>query len=172
MKTRNFYNEWEANKAVYEIYNLNEGMQVAYHKSQGDVILINLIERYAWRILDSERTFVEWTRSDIDYEKVNRLPDNHHARNLRAPYDFRIGHYDGGLAKVTWTLYPAGQYYTSDGGYDIEDNQEIKVHALIDSWARVLVPFTPMTNDEEMCFRKYFGQLVKELMKKEIHFCY
>lgn len=166
MKLKNCYNDWMDNQKDFNTQSLDEAMMVAYHKTNGEVILINLIERYAWRIIDSERKLVLWDRKDIDYNQVLKLQDHHHVFSRRAPYDFIIGKYKQGLAKVSWTLYPEGMYYTSDQGYAVEFNEEIVIHALIDSKARVIVPFQPMDQHQENGYRENFARLVKHMMKK------
>ena len=166
MKSTNCYNDWMYNQNDFNTQSLDEAMMVANHKTNGEVILINLIERYAWRIVDTERKLVIWDRKDIDHTKVLKLHDHHHALSRRAPYDFTIGKYEQGIAKVSWTLYPAGMYYTSDQGYDVEFNEETVVHALIDTKARIIVPFQPMDQNQENSFRENFARLVKQMMKK------
>lgn len=54
----NCYNDWMNNKQDYDTYNLDEAMQVAYGKNNHEVILINLIERYAWKLVDNEGKLV------------------------------------------------------------------------------------------------------------------
>lgn len=72
---------------------------------------------------------------------------------MDARYGFHIGKFKDRLAKVTWTLCPAGRYYTSDDGYDIQDNEGIAICAIIDPKARVLIPFMPMTDGEVNMYR-------------------
>ena len=165
MNSNNCYNDWMYNQQDYNTESLDEAMMVAYHKTNGEVILINLIERYAWRIVDTDRKLVHWNRKDIDYIQVLKLHDHHHALSRRAPYDFIIGKYEHGIAKVSWTLYPEGMYYTSDQGYAVEFNEEIVIHALIDSKARVIVPFQPMDQHQENCYRENFARLVRQMLK-------
>ena len=158
----NCYNDWMNNRQDYETHNLDEAMQVAYCKKNHEVILINLIERYAWRLVDKEGKLAYWGKDDVHHEKVKKLPDKHCARTLDARYGFHIDKFKDRLAKVTWTLYPAGRYYTSDDGFDIQDNEQINICAIIDPEARILVPFMPMTDGEENMYRN----ALEERMKK------
>ena len=140
----NHYDKVMDDSQAFDIRPLGEGMMSARNEASGETYLINLYERQAWMLVDSQHKLVRWSHKDIDFNEVNRLPDNHHARYLQAPYGLQIGPYKRGRAKVRWTLCPAGQYYTADrDGFDMQDNEEINIHAIIDRKGCVVQPFQP-----------------------------
>lgn len=140
----NYYNRVMDNQQSFNIRSLDAGMMVAYHKDSDEIFLINLYERQAWMLVDSQRKLVRWSREDIDFNKVNQLPDNHHARLLQVPYGLVIDPYIRGLAKVTWTLCPAGQYYNTDeDGFDRQYNEESIIHAIINKKGYIVQRFQP-----------------------------
>lgn len=142
--TYNHYNKVMDGRQAFDIRPLGEGMMSAHHKSSGEIYLINLYERQGWILVDSQHKLVRWSHEHIDFNKVNRLPDNHHARALQTPYGLHIDLYQRGRAKVCWTLCPAGQYYIADrDGFDMQDNEEINIYAIIDKKGCVVRPFQP-----------------------------
>lgn len=142
--TNNYYNKVMDDQQSFNICSLGSGMLAAYNKNSDEIFLINLYERQAWMLVDSQHKLVRWTREDINFNKVNQLPDNHHARLLQVPYGLNIGPYNRGLAKVTWILYPAGQYYTTDEyGFDRQDNEVSVIHAIIDKKGYIVQRFQP-----------------------------
>lgn len=143
---KNCYDVVMNNRQSFDIRSLDGGMMVACRKLTGEVYLINLYERQGWLLVDTQYKLVRWSHKDIDFDKVNQLSDNHHARGLRAPYGLHISKYHKGLAKVSWILYPGGQYYTSDDGFDITDNTETVIYALIDKKCRIVERFQPDDN--------------------------
>ena len=89
MKARNFYNDLMQTKKDFQIYNLSEGMQVAYDKVSGPVYLINLRERFAWQVVDQNRKLVMWSEKDINWKKMKCM-DKQLVSQMYAPYSFTI----------------------------------------------------------------------------------
>ena len=146
MMKKNWFKEVNSKIDDYNIINLCEAMQVAYHKISAEIYLLNLRDCLGWLVRDKGYKLVRWTHKDIDFNKINVIPDNHHAKDLRAPYGLHVGKYHKGLAKVSWILYPGGQYYTSDDGFDVTDNTETVIYALIDKKGRIVERFQPDDN--------------------------
>ena len=142
--TANYYDKVMDGQSSFDVRPLGAGMMVAHAKGSGEIYLINLYERQAWMLVDTQNKLVRWSREDIDFNEVNRLPDNHHARLLQTPYGLVVGPYRRGLAKVTWALCPTGKYYTTDrDGFDMQDNEENSNHAIIDKKGRIVKRFQP-----------------------------
>lgn len=146
MMKKNWFKEVYSKIDDYNIINLCEAMQVAYHKFTAEIYLLYLRDCQGWLLRDKGHKLVRWFHENIDFNKVNKLPDNHHAKDLRAPYGLHVGKYHKGLAKVSWILYPGGQYYTSDDGFDVTDNTETVIYALIDKKGRIVERFQPDDN--------------------------
>ncbi|MFV0468414.1 MAG: hypothetical protein ACK5MK_05740 [Dysgonomonas sp.] len=107
------------------------------------------------------RTFME---KDIDFDLINSLENSHDARRLLANYYFGIYDFKDGVAMVQWTLYPDGQYFADEDGYGAEDNEEVNVYAFIDENSNILIPFTPMTQEQQDIFHEQAVNMVN--MKK------
>lgn len=98
------------------------------------------------RCLVNEKGGVEVADKDIDYESIHhQLEHCANADRKMAPYWF--GRYDdfrGGVAALSWTLYPEGRYFEDEDGFGGEDNEEEKVFCVINTNLEIIVPFRPM----------------------------
>lgn len=88
MMNKNWFKEVNSKIDDYNIINLCEAMQVAYHKISAEIYLLNLRDCLGWLVRDKGYKLVRWTHKDIDFNKINVIPDNHHAKGLRAPMGF------------------------------------------------------------------------------------
>ena len=142
MKARNFYNDLMQTKKDFQIYNLSEGMQVAYDKVSGPVYLINLRERFAWQVVDQNRKLVMWSEKDINWKKMKCM-DKQLVSQMYAPYSFTIGCYNGGVAKVTWCICPSNECFADNQDFWMVDDAGMNMVAYIDNKAQVFIPFQP-----------------------------
>ena len=119
------------------------GMLRFKSKSYGNKqsFIVNTELKKAYPISAVDGTLVGFTKDDIDWDNVGQLENNGDAYRLQASYYFGIGDYKDGRARVDWMLYPDGRYFADEDGFGMEDNDEVNVHAYIDTECRVVVKF-------------------------------
>ena len=122
------------------------GMLLFRNKAHGNkqTFIVNPAIKKAYRIALADGELVGFTRDDIDWENVSQLEHHGDAERLEANYYFYIGDYRDGVARVDWMLYPDGRYFADEDGFGMEDNDEVRVSAYIDTECRVLVKFQDM----------------------------
>jgi hypothetical protein len=94
------------------------------------------------------------TLADINFERVNQLENSWNAEKLVAPYGFYVDSFQNGIALVSWTLYPDGQYFADEDGFGAENCGETTIYGYIDDRGNVLIPFQDMNRDEMEQLRK------------------
>lgn len=57
-------------------------------------------------------------------------------------FGFWIGKFEGGLARVRWTLQPDGRYFEDEDGFGAEDCEEITLYSDLDRNGRFVRPFS------------------------------
>lgn len=121
------------------------GMICFWNRGYGNkqTILVNTVLQKAYNILDSMGHILSFSHDDIDWDSVNQLEHKSSADRLEARYYFGIGAYKDGLARVDWMLYPDGRYFADADGFGMEDNDEVNIHAYIDTECRVVKKFRP-----------------------------
>lgn len=122
---------------------INEGMAIRRLRN-GRIVLENLITDETILIIDENRKLVKFGLRDIDFDRVDNLPNAENARRLHVGYGFEIEGFYNGIALVRWTLYPDGLYFRDEDGYGAEDNEETTVYAFIDKSGNVIIPFRDM----------------------------
>lgn len=104
--------------------------------------LINHADKTAYELMNSDLTLKFIGEQDVDWKGVETLENNQNAYSYSAYYQrFAVEPFKQGVALVTWTLYPDGQYFMDEDGYGMEDNDESVLYGFIDTNARVVIPF-------------------------------
>lgn len=145
-------------KAESKFYfaNRDEGMMQGREKDSDRIFLVNKKAKKAWELLTADGRFSLWDASAVEIASAFSLPytSRCNAIEQRAPYHFGINEFKNGVAYVSWTLQPDGQYYADDDGFGMTDDYEINFYAFIDTKANVLVPFQPMDDRLRARYRK------------------
>ena len=88
--------------------------------------------------------------NDIDYAAIeNNFESGIRNARAKAIRYGGISSWDGfkdGLCVISWMLYPDGRYFADSGGFGMEDNDEEKVYAVIDTDLEIVEPFRPISN--------------------------
>lgn len=125
--------------------------------------LINHADKEAYELMGKDLELKFITPDDIDWESVDKLPNNQNAFTRSAYYPrFYVGKFEEGMALVQWTLYPDGMFFMDEDGYGMEFNEESAVYGIIDSHCKVLVPFQAKSWSE---MEKKLSQLRKQRRK-------
>lgn len=104
--------------------------------------LINHADKTAYELMDSGLTLKFIGKQDVDWDGVESLENNQNAYSYSAYYQrFAVEPFKQGVALVTWTLYPDGQYFMDEDGFGMEDNDASIIYGFIDTNANVVVPF-------------------------------
>lgn len=104
--------------------------------------LINHADKTAYELMDSGLTLKFIGKQDVDWDGVESLENNQNAYSYSAYYQrFAVEPFKQGVALVTWTLYPDGQYFMDEDGFGMEDNDASIIYRFIDTHANVVVPF-------------------------------
>jgi hypothetical protein len=143
------------------------GMLRFSNRSYGNkqIFIVNPALKKVYPISEPNGHLVGFTLDDIDWDNVNQLENNYDAKRLVADYGgLSIGHYQDGLAYVSWMLYPDGRYFADEDGFGMEDNDEVNISAYIDTQCRVVVKFQDMEDDEKR--RMLREEAIKALTKE------
>ena len=88
--------------------------------------------------------------NDIDYEAIVKECKNGIGNaQAKAIRYARLNRWDGfkdGLCAISWMLYPDGRYFADEDGFGMEDNDEEKVYAIIDTDLNIVEPFRPIND--------------------------
>ncbi len=105
--------------------------------------LIDEENRRAYEIMNSYTNFTNFTKSDIDWDSIGKLPEEarERAQYLDAHFPTFIHQFKNGVAEVSWQLNPDGRYYMDDDGYGMTPDEEITVYAFIDREMNILTKF-------------------------------
>ena len=127
-------------------------------------------DRHDWYLANiltgSYRKFTSYGRvvaddSEIDYDAISKSCPNglYNAQKKCIRYeDVRLySDFKDGINAISWMLYPDGIYFADSDGFGMEDNNEEKVYAIIDSELNIIEPFRPIQNIE-----KHLAKLRKE----------
>lgn len=138
-------------KADFYHDNMGCGMLLFTSKSYGNqqTFIVNPALKKVYPIAEASGKLVAFTHDDIEWDNVNQLPNHDDAEKLVAKYYFSIDSYKDGVARVNWMLYPDGRYFADEDGFGMEDNDETRVSAYIDTECRVLVKFQDMEDPEK-----------------------
>ncbi len=103
----------------------------------------------AYEIMDGNMNFVHFTTDDVDWDSLERLPDEALIRALEMSAGFPtfVRKFRNGVAEVSWQLNPDGHYYMDEDGFGMTSDVEITVYGLIDSEMNVLVKFQYIDDD-------------------------
>lgn len=86
--------------------------------------------------------------NDIDYDAIAKECKNGIANTQAKVIRYAgLNRWDGfkdGLGAITWTLYPDGRYFADEDGFEMEDNGEEVVYAIIDTDLNIIEPFRPI----------------------------
>lgn len=130
--------------------------------------LINNTEKMAYELMDSSLHLTFLTEKDVDWESVSTLDNNQNAYSYSAYYQrFAVEPFKNGVALVTWTLYPDGQYFMDEDGYGMEDNDASVFYGFIDTHANVVVPFQAKSWEELEKQRPEAIRRAKEIKSKK-----
>lgn len=111
--------------------------------------LINHADKTAYELMNSDLTLKFIGEQDVDWKGVETLENNQNVYSYSAYYQrFAVEPFKQGVALVTWTLYPDGQYFMDEDGYGMEDNDESVLYGFIDTHANVVVPFQAKSWEE------------------------
>ena len=141
----------------FDMYKRSE--DVSLIDVNGNKYFANLRTQKAYLILDKDKWIHTFTAKDIDFSSLEGVENTEYASIMMARYFFGIDPFEKGVAQVSWTLYPDGEYFADEDGFGVEPNAEVNVYAYIDENCRVLVPFTYMENREKR--EEYFEKAVK-----------
>lgn len=104
--------------------------------------LINHADKTAYELMDEHLTLKFIGEQDVDWKGVESLENNENAYSYSAYYQrFAVSRFTDGVAMVTWTLYPEGEYFMDEDGYGMESNEASILYGFIDTHANVVVPF-------------------------------
>lgn len=111
--------------------------------------LIDKMNCRAYEIMDGNMNFVNFTTDDVDWESVERLPEEvrRRAQEMSAQFPTFIRGFHKGVAEVSWQLNPDGRYYMDDDGFGMTSDEEITVYGFIDARMNVLVKFQYIADD-------------------------
>lgn len=86
--------------------------------------------------------------NDIDYGAIAKVCENGisnaKAKVIRYAGLNRWDDFKDGLCAISWMLYPDGRYFADEDGFGMEDNDEEKVFAIIDTDLNIVEPFRPI----------------------------
>ena len=86
--------------------------------------------------------------NDIDNDAIAKECDNGivnaQAKAIRYAGLNRWDGFKDGLCAISWMLYPDGRYFADKDGFGMEDNDEEKVYAIIDTDLNIVEPFRPI----------------------------
>lgn len=139
-------------KDRYERQRLGENMEsistvvCGYWKQR---YLLDHKRKIAFEIMDSNQTWLRFTKDDIDWSSLKKLPDEakERAEALSAFYPSFIRRFENGVAEVSWQLIPDGRFWMDDDGYGMTSDEEIPVYAMVDKDLNVLVKFRYINGD-------------------------
>ena len=140
------------NEGNYKTYELGEGMEVIDQSVCGwwkHRFLINRNDCRAYEVMNGDMDFVNFTTEDIDWNGIAELQEKAKARaeHLSAHFPTFIGHFNNGVAEVSWQINPDGRYYMDDSGYGMSDDEELTLYGFIDKEMNVLVKFQYIGKD-------------------------
>lgn len=140
------------NEDNYNTYELGEGMEVIDQSKWGwwkHRFLIDRNNCRAYEVMNGDMNFVNFTTEDIDWNSIAELPEKAKIRavNLSAGFPTFIGHFNNGVAEVSWQINPDGRYYMDDSGYGMSDDEELTLYGFIDKEMNVLVKFQYIGKD-------------------------
>lgn len=136
--------------------NRGEGMMQGLERNTKRVFLVNKKTREAWELISANGKFSFWDASAVEIASAFDLPDTSlcNVLELNSPYHFCINEFRDGIAYVSWTLQPDGRYYADEDGFGMEDDEEIRFDAFIDTQAHILIPFQAMDESLRALYRK------------------
>ncbi len=143
---------YRADEGRYSLCERGEGMYSFSEKSGNRSCLLNTNTKEAWELVGDYGKFVEWDpSSSVDKNSISDMPVEVQVRaeNGHVSYAFGVNYFTNGVASVSWTLQPDGQYYADEDGFGGTRDREITLTAFIDSKARILVPFQLMDRETE-----------------------
>ena len=150
--------------AEYGCCDRGEGMYECYLRSNWkETYLVNTCTQTVYKVVDADGNIVAFTTADVDFNSVDKMEHTANAHHMLARYGFNINPFENGVALVSWTLYPDGQYFADEDGYGMEDNDEVRVYAYIDTHCRVLIPFQDM---EDAAYREQCRERAVEMTGK------
>lgn len=130
--------------------------------------LINHADKTAYELMDSGLTLKFIGKQDVDWGGVESLENNKNAYSYSAYYQrFAVEPFKQGVALVTWTLYPDGQYFMDEDGFGMEDNDASIIYGFIDAHANVVVPFQAKHWEELEKQRPEAIRLAKEIKSEK-----
>lgn len=130
--------------------------------------LINHADKTAYELMDSCLTLKFIGKQDVDWDGVESLENNQNAYSFSAYYQrFAVEPFKQGVALVTWTLYPDGQYFMDEDGFGMEDNDESVLYGFIDTHANVVVPFQAKSWEQLEKQRPEAVRRAKEIAKSK-----
>lgn len=130
--------------------------------------LVNHADKTAYELMDSNLTLKFIGEQDVDWEGVETLENNQNAYSYSAYYQrFAVEPFKQGVALVTWTLYPDGEYFMDDDGFGMENNDASILYGFIDTHANVVVPFQAKSWEELEKQRPEAIRCAKEIEAKK-----
>ncbi len=130
--------------------------------------LINHADKTAYELMDSNLILKFIGEQDVDWKGVESLENNQNAYSYSAYYQrFAVEPFKNGVALVTWTLYPDGQYFMDEEGYGMEDNDASVLYGFIDTHANVVIPFQAKSWEELEKQRPEAIRRAKEIKSKK-----
>ena len=103
--------------------------------------------------------------SNIDYRAIEKECCHGIQNAQRKIARFaKINRWDGfkeGLCAISWMLYPDGRYFADSDGFGMEENDEEKVYAIMDTGLEIIEPFRPIKD-----IRAYLDETRKNRSKK------
>ncbi len=111
--------------------------------------LVDEVSKKAYEIMDENMYFVQFGEEDVNWESLNKLPEEavERARAMFAMFPSFVGRFENGVAQVSWQLNPDGRYYMDEDGFGMSDDEEIEIYGFVDRQLRVLVPFEHIDED-------------------------
>ncbi len=124
----------------------------------------------AYEIMNGCEYFTNFTDEDIDWESIDKLPEEikMRAKRMSAHFPTFIHKFNDGIAEVSWQLNPEGRYFMDEEGYGMTCDDEITVYGFIDRAMNMLVKFRYIDNNWD-CLKEMRDEAEKVLKKKNIY---
>lgn len=150
----------QTESANYSFGDMGEGMSEASSVHSKAFFLMNDELHLAWMVMDADGMLAVFDEDDIDFEKVDELENVKYVHNLEAVFGFDVDEFKNGVSLVHWEAYPDGQYFADEDGFGWGKEKRVDIYAYIDKECRVLVPFQPMDEQEQMNYRQMAEEMV------------